>query len=191
MDVNEAIYQRRAVRRYTEQPVNRLVVMELIRAATQAPSALNLQPWAFAVFHDRALLDQFSKRAKEHLLATLSPTFELHPRSQTYAESAYDVFHGAGTVVVIYATGRRFNPTEDCCMAAQNFMLAAHALGLATCPVGFARSWFDLPEMKRELGVPENYMAVFPMVVGYPEGSTGIVPRKEPEIAAWKWTGPE
>ena len=187
MDLNEAIYRRRSTRRFTDREVGKAPLMEIIRVGTRAPSALNLQPWAFAVFHDRKFLESMSRRAKAHLVATLDPMFELQPRSQQYAETDYDAFYGAGTLVVIYASGRRFKPTEDCCLAAQNLMLAAHGLGLGTCPVGFTRPWFDLPEVKREFGIPESYTAVHPIVVGYPEGESKETPRKEPEIVSWKW----
>lgn len=188
MDVNEAIYHRRATRRYTEQPVSKAAVGEIIRAAIQAPSALNLQPWAFAVFHGRKLLEDLSQRAKSHLVATLNPMFELHPRSQMYADADFDVFYGAGTLVVIYATGRQFHPTEDCGLATQNLLLAAHGAGLATCPIGFVRPWFDLPEVKSEFGIPETCRAVFPVVVGYAGEQAQDVSRNEPDIVAWKWS---
>lgn len=187
MDVNEAIYHRRAVRHFSDQPVGKAAVRELLLAATQAPSALNLQPWAFAVFHGRTLLEGISHRAKSHLVATLSPMFELNLASQRYTETDFDVFYGAGTLIVIYATGRRFHPTEDCCLAAQNLMLAAHGAGLGTCPVGFVRPWFDLPEVKREFGISEACCAVFPVAVGYAVEPPKAVPRNEPEVVAWVW----
>ncbi len=187
MDVNEAIYHRRATRHFSDRPVGKAMVEELLRAATQAPSALNLQPWAFAVFHGRALLQGLSQRAKSHLVATLSPMFELHPASQRYSETDFNVFYDAGTLIVIYATGRRFHPTEDCCLAAQNLMLAAHGAGLATCPVGFVRPWFDLPEVKQEFGIPATCLAVFPVAVGYAAEPPAPVPRDEPDVVAWVW----
>jgi nitroreductase len=79
------------------------------------------------------------------------------------------------------------NPNEDCCLAAENLMLAAYGLGLGTCPIGYARPWFDLLETKRELDVPEHYAAVFPVVVGYPAGVPEPTPREEPNVVSWKW----
>ena len=50
----KAIYQRRAVRDYSDAEMTAALVQELLRAAAQAPSTMNQQPWAFAVFHGRA-----------------------------------------------------------------------------------------------------------------------------------------
>ena len=188
MDLNEAIYQRRSCRRYLDREVGAPAIHFLLKAAVQAPSALNQQPWVFAVFHGRDLLRDYSERAKRHLMATFPTSMDVHLRTEEfYARPDYDIFHGAGTLIVIYAALGKLNPAEDCCLAAQNLMLAAHAAGLGTCPIGFARPWLDLPETKRDLGVPESYTAVFPVVVGYPDGEPEPVERRDPEIVSWKW----
>jgi nitroreductase len=187
MDVLKAIHQRRSVRDFADTSVPRALVQEVIRAANQAPSALNLQPWAFAVFHGRERLADYSRRAKEHLLATTDASFGLDPRIDQYANRAANLFHGADTLVLICAKPGRFSPVEDCLLAAQNLMLAAHGLGLGSCPVGFARSWFNRPEVKAELGIPANYEAVLPVVLGHPAQPPPVVPRREPEIACWHW----
>jgi nitroreductase len=189
MDLNEAIYQRRAVRQYRVQAVEPEAVRRVLEAAVQAPSTLNQQPWAFAVIHGRARLEELSARVKAHLLATFPTTLELHLRTQDfYARDDYNVFHGADTLIVIYATHGREHPEEDCCLAAQNLMLAAHGLGLGTCPVGFVRSWLNRPEIKRELRVPDDYTAVFPVVLGHPASQPTSPPRRPPEIVSWEWS---
>lgn len=183
----EAIFYRRAVRSYAAREVDEELVRQLLLAAVQAPSAMNQQPWAFAVIHGRKRLRDLSERAKLHLVGSFPTSFELRPRSELYENPSYDLFHHAGTLVVIYAMQGRLNPSEDCCLAAENLMLAAYGLGLATCPIGFARSWFDLLEIKRELGVPEHYSAVMPITLGYPAGLTDPTSRDEPNVVAWKW----
>lgn len=187
MGLMEAIFHRRAVRRYSDRELDADTVQQLLTAAVQAPSALNLQPWVFAVFHGRLLLRDYSERAKRHLVATYPTRFELNSRSALYEDPGYDLFHGADTLVVIYAAAGQLHPNEDCCLAAENLMLAAYALGLGTCPIGFARPWLDLPETKRELGVPEHYRAVFPVVVGYPAGPVEPTSRDAPNVVSWKW----
>jgi nitroreductase len=185
--LTDAIFHRRAVRSYDPRPVERAAVNKLLLAAAQAPSAMNQQPWGFAVFHGNKRLRDYSERAKLHLIATYPTTWEVHSRSELYENPSYDLFHGANTLIVIYAMPGRLHPTEDCCLAAENLMLAAYGLGLGTCPIGFARPWFDLLETKRELDIPEHYTAVFPVAVGYPAGLTAAPERDEPNIVSWKW----
>ncbi|MEY4941618.1 MAG: Coenzyme F420:L-glutamate ligase, partial [Verrucomicrobiota bacterium] len=183
----EAIFHRRAVRHYAPTEVDAETVQKLLLAAVQAPSAMNQQPWLFGVFHGRKRLLDYSERAKRYLVATYPTGFELHPRSELYENPAFDIFHGANTLIVVYAERGQFNANEDCCLAAANLMLAAYGLGLGTCPIGFARFWLDRPETKRELNVPEHYTTVFPLVLGYPAGPTPATPRDEPGIVSWQW----
>lgn len=49
MDVFEAIHRRRAVRRYSPDPVNRKDILTILDAANWAPSAMNHQQWGFLV----------------------------------------------------------------------------------------------------------------------------------------------
>jgi nitroreductase len=185
MELIEAIYQRRAVRSYTDQPVAKTTVLELLQAAIQAPSAVNQQPWAFAVIFGKKRLDEYSERAKRHMFATLPQSLALHRRADQLASPDYNVFHHAGTLIVIYAKQAAHAPNEDCCLAAQNLMLAAHGMGLGSCPIGFVRPWLDLKEVKYEMGVPLHYAAVMPLVIGWPAGKAETPARMEPEIASW------
>lgn len=187
MEVLKAIYQRRATRHFTDAEVTKAVVRELIRAAAQAPSALNQQPWAFAVLHGRKRLEECSGRAKAHLLLKTDPSFGLDPRIDQYANAEVNIFHGADTLIVICAKPGRFTPAEDCFLAAQNLMLAAEGMGLGSCPIGFARPWFHQPDVKAELGIPATFSPVLPIVIGYPAQPPPAVPKHDPEIAGWHW----
>ena len=71
---------------------------------------------------------------------------------------------------------------EDCALAAQNLMLSAYAHGLGTCWVGFAQSFLNTSDAKKLLGLPEEWMAVAPIIVGYPRAVPIDVPRKAPTV---------
>jgi len=186
MDVMEAIYQRRSVRAYTDQPVDKATVEALIKAATYAPSSMNEQPWAFAVIQDPRKLASWSERIKAHVLKRLKPDSPMAKYREMLSNPDYDVFHRAGTLIIICARPGTHNGAEDCSLAAQNLMLAACATGLGTCPIGFARLWLSQARIKRSLGIPDAYVPVFPVVVGYPSGETPPVPRRAPEILLWQ-----
>lgn len=186
MDVLEAIRKRRAVRHYTDEPVEPGQVRRLLELAVQAPSAMNEQPWAFAVIQSRALLEDYSRRARTHLLQTVTNSPEWDRARDLLQQPEFNIFYNAGTLIVICARPDGVNPAEDCCLAAENLMLAACALGLATCPIGFARAWLNLPETRREFGIPAKYQPVFPLIVGYAAGEQEAPPRREPEVVAWK-----
>lgn len=186
MDVMEAIYRRRSVRAYTDQPVDKAIVEALIKAATHAPSSMNEQPWAFAVIQDQRQLASWSERIKAHMLKRLKPDSPMAKYRGMLSSPDYDVFHRAGTLILICARAGTHNGAEDCSLAAQNLMLAACSMGLGTCPIGFARLWLNQARIKRSLGIPDVYAPVFPVVLGYPGGETPPVPRRAPEILHWQ-----
>lgn len=186
MDVMEAIYNRRSVRAYTDQPVDKATVEALIKAATHAPSSMNEQPWAFAVIQNAKQLTQWSERIKTYVLNRLKPDSPLAKYREMISSPDYHVFHRAGTLIIICARPDAHNGEEDCCLAAQNLMLAACDLGLGTCPIGFARPWLSQVRIKRSLGMPDAYVPVFPVVVGYPSGETPPVQCRAPKILLWE-----
>ncbi len=186
MDAMDAIYGRRATRSFTSKPVARSMIEKAIDAAIHAPSAMNAQPWAFAVITGRARLSGCATRAKTHLLATLGGDSPLAKYRERLADPAFDIFYGAPALIVVCAKPAGLYATEDCCLAAENFMLAAHALGLGTCWIGFTRPWLQLPESKRELGIPASYTPVAPLALGHPRERPEPTPRDPPEII---WLG--
>ncbi len=185
MELMDAILTRRSVRSFTRRPVAKESIAELVRAATWAPSAVNQQPWAFVVIRNARRLDEYSDRAKQYMFAALPGALSMHRRAEALADPGYHAFHHAPVLVVIYAKPAQYDPARDCCMAAQNLLLAAHGLGLGACPVGFVRAWLDLPEMKRELDVPESCVAVMPIAIGWPHGQPEAPPRQEPDVMTW------
>ncbi len=186
MDVLDAIYHRHAIREFAPQVPDKAAIRSLITAAVQAPSAMNLQPWAFAVIKGRERLARISESAKAHLLKTMGAQSPLESYRENLSDPGFDIFYGAPVLVIICATSTAPGPNEDCALAAQTFMLAAHATGLGTCWIGFARPWLNEAEAKSEIGLPAAYAPVAPIILGYPKGTPIPHPRHEPEII---WIG--
>jgi nitroreductase len=187
----DAIYDRRAVRFYSSRVVQPEVVRKLIDAAIRAPSAVNQQPWAFVVVQDASLLRRLSDSAKTLMLSSMRPGTPTWTHRPILSDPAFNVFYDADTLIVICAHfGTSWPANEDCCLAAQNLMLAAHGLGLGTCPIGFAREALNAPAWKRELGIPDDHAAVIPVLVGYARQTSPPLPRDELRILSWK-SGPE
>jgi nitroreductase len=184
VDVVQAIGGRRAVRAYTGEALDHATVERLIHSAVQAPSAMDLEPWAFVVFEGCERLRDFSEQAKRVLLR--SPEESASPKIRAMlSDPAFNIFYGAPVLVVICATSARSQAAEDCCLAAQNLMLAAHAEGVATCPIGLARPWLNLPETRLALGIPPNWNPVFPVILGR-AGEHPASPGRRAPLLMWR-----
>lgn len=184
MELLQAIRERRAVRAYTDEVLDRATVERLIDSAVQAPSARDLEPWAFVIVEGRERLRTFSEEAKRVLLH--GPEGDGSPRIRAMlSDPAFDIFYGAPVLVVICATSDQSQAAEDCCLAAQNLMLAAHAESVATCPIGFARPWLNLPATKSALGIPRDWNPVFPIILGRSREHPASPGRRAP-ILMWR-----
>jgi nitroreductase len=181
MDIREAIYGRRAVREFTTEPVQEAAIRKLVDAAIQAPSAVNRQPWLFTIVKDRELLARISDEAKTHILRTSAAALASHHFLHILNDPKFDIFYGAPVLIVISAAQGPW-AIGDCALAAENLMLAAHAAGLGTCWIGFAKDWLETPDGKSILKLPETHIPVAPIIVGHPKSAPPAVPRTAPRI---------
>jgi len=182
MDLKDAVYSRRAVRAYKQDPIDEATIGALIDAAIQAPSAVNEQPWSFTVVRDKALLARVSDAAKAHMLATTPIGLLSHHFKETLSEPKFNIFYDAPVLIVIASKTEGPWAVIDCSLAAQNLMLAAREAGLGTCWIGFAQGYLATPAGKAAINLPPTYLPVAPIIVGHPVTFPAAVPRKPAEI---------
>lgn len=133
----EVIFNRRSVRKYKDQPVETEKIQKLLRAAMQAPSAGNQQPWEFIVVQEKYNLKKLS---------------EMSPYSKLIAD--------ASLAFVLLANEERMkfpeNWQQDMGAATQNILLEAVELGLGAVWLGVApledrvnyvKNMFDLQDI--------------------------------------------
>lgn len=182
MELMTAIRGRRSVRAFRPDRLARSEIESLIEAAIQAPSAVNEQSWGFVVIEDQAVLQRYSDAIKPGVLANLGSSSLPASFAKTLADPAYHVFHGAAALIVLYATSRDSFAAINCCLAAQNLMLAAFGQGLGSCWIGLAQGWLDHQTVKTELGIPADWSAVAPIIVGHPNEIPPAPPRASPKV---------
>ena len=185
MDLLEAIRDRRSVRAFAGG-ASRTEIEELLRLAVLAPSAMNAQPWAFAVVEDRALLQRISDRAKAHLLKIAGADPKIAHYRDRLADPAFDIFYGAPALIVICADREWPNAFADCYLAGENLLLAAHAMGLGTCCIGFAQPYLNEAEARAELSIPAAFQVALPIIVGRPAARPQPVSRRAPRVLSWR-----
>ena len=186
MDLITAISQRRSVREYSNAGIDQTTIRYLIDAAIAAPNAMNQQPWAFTVVRDQVVLEQISREAKAHLLASTPEGSQTDHFRSMLASPDFQIFYHAPVMILISGVGANRWLIEDCALAAENLMLAACGAGLGSCWIGFAQSYLGTSEGKRLLGLPAACTPVAPIIVGHPRELTAPVPRREPDI---RWIG--
>ncbi len=160
MDALEAIFTRRSVRKYTDEPVSEEDLRTLLEAAMSAPSASNRQPWHFIVVRERARLNAI---------------MDVHPYSKMLKEAPLAlVVCGDSDITEKYWV-------QDCSAATQNILLAARALGLGAVWLGVHTNPEREPPVKQLFELPENIHALCIIAVGHPAEEQGRVDRYQEE----------
>jgi len=188
MSLADALANRRSVRDYAPDRLDPKIIRGLLTAAVRAPTAIHQEPWSFAIVQSKALLKRISDRAKPMFLDEMHRAhMDRDGRAPTmFADPSFNVFHDAGTLIVVCANPTRPYAAADCWLAAENLMLAATAAGLGTCVIGSAVAALNTDEIKRELDIPQDAAAIAPIVVGVPAAAGAQTPRREPRILSWK-----
>ena len=137
MDVYEALYTTRAMRRVKPDPIPDADLHAIIEAATQAPSGGNIQPWHFLVITDK---DQRSKLGELYHEAWWAKRRDagIHgpediPETDRVARSAMrlaDEIGEAPAIVLLLAAAQGPAAMGSVIPSVQNLLLAARALGL-------------------------------------------------------------
>ena len=147
----EVIFNRRSIRKYVDKPVEKEKMEKLLRAAMQAPSAGNQQPWEFIIVEDKERLKKLS---------------EASPYSKMVANSPVTV------VLLSRKEGVKFPPCipQDMGAAAENLLLEAVQLGLGAVWLGIAPVQERMNYIKDLFSLPESIEPFALIPVGYPDG---------------------
>lgn len=156
-----SIYERRSVRSYDDRPVYIELISRVIDAGKMAPSAMNSQPWKFYILTTPDAIRAFSKE----IAAALEGRFHLAHGVDALA-SDDPIFHGAPVVIFITAPRDDEWGPIDVGMCAQNMLLAAHTLGLASCPVGLAK-YVEKTRIASTLHLAANEEVLLAVIMGY------------------------
>ena len=149
MEAIDAIISRRSIRKYTSAPVPGDIVDKLLKAAMNAPSASNEQPWCFVVIDDRRILDDIPK---------------FHPHSAMLKEAPLAIVVCGD---MLLRKGEAWW-VQDCSAATENLLLSAHAQGLGAVWLGVYPSEERVEGFKKLLELPEHIIPLSVVSIGYP-----------------------
>lgn len=211
-ETERVILQRRSNRLFKRKEVPEEMIRRCLEAARYAPSSGNDRAWEFVVIRDQELI----KRMEAACLKSLKLMSEqyLKPGSLT-AKAIWNLFSlwrpgdmdvrvitgmdtvalrnqlyfNAPVVIVILADVRGIGQVIlDAGICAQNLVIAAHAMGLGSCYVGFITALNSVPDkaIMQELGAVWPMRIAASIALGWPQGQIDrVVPRERPKVT-WK-----
>jgi len=176
----DVIMSRTSIRSFTGDPVSKEQLETILKAGMAAPTAMNGQPWRFVVVTD-----------KDKIAEVFASGFR------------GEMFTKAGAVIVVCGQTTQMRKPfgqpdapeeeqpnmfwyEDCSAAAENVLLAAHALGLgAVWTAGYPAEERIAP-IAAALGIPENVKPLCIIPVGVPAENPEPKDKWKPENIHWE-----
>ena len=159
------IKTRRSCRRYKPDQIDDRTLQAVLEAGTYAPTSKGQQSPFIVAVQDPALLKRLARMNADVMGTDSNP------------------YYDAPTYIFVFAPADGRNPVQDGSCVMQNLMLAAHALGLATCWINREREMFATDEgqaLMRQWGLPDGLMGIAAVAIGYADGAPDTPkPRKD------------
>jgi nitroreductase len=146
-NVLDLMYSRQRVRDFTDVPVSDDQVEAMLKAAMAAPSAQDRRPWHFVVVRKRKTLDKLAQVHKYAYMLEKAPLAVVVCGDQKVSEKYW---------------------VEDGCVATQNLLLAAKALGLGGVWISLYPKKKHQKAVRELLEVPDHVGVLCILALGTP-----------------------
>lgn len=155
MEFKEVIARRHSVRKFTDQPVDRGIIDEMIAEAMTAPSSRNSRSTGFMIVEDKSVLEAIS---------------EMRESGSAFVKDA------AAAIVVLGDAGKTDLWVDNASISTTFLMLSAVDKGLGSCWVhvnGRPRSKTDASKgmaedyLRELLGIKDNMKVLCVLALGY------------------------
>ena len=203
MNVLEAIYTRKSIRKFKEELVPKEDILKMLEAATQAPSPKHQQNWNFVVLTNREIINKMAEivtKSHERLgeIAKTEKDRKIHMSVIKY----YTCFKNAPVVVMVYGSEYKMieykilkennapqevldillspqSAAQGIGAAVENFLLAATQMGYGTCYMtGPTHAKVEIEEL---IGFDKSGFELMSMIaLGVPQEDTPNKPDRKP-----------
>ncbi len=163
-NINEnTIFIRRSIRTFIkEKKVESEKIDILLRAAMQAPSACNKQPWEYLVIDDEKIIDSIAPIDKHFVLAAKAPlVIIVLGNEKTSYRSENDL---------------AWYP-QDLSASIQNILLQATELGLGSVWIGTYPDEVRINGLKKHFNMPEHITPFAVIAIGYSNDNHKFIDR--------------
>ncbi|MDQ6697740.1 MAG: nitroreductase family protein [Actinomycetota bacterium] len=177
IDFFDVVLSQRACRSFTDRPVPDDVIERVLTAATHAPSAENIQPWALIVVRApelRSRIGELTRHAWQEGGRQFSADRLTPSMLEDVDRGALGGVSAAPVLIVVCGDTSRCVPAvleASIWPAVQNLLLAATASGLGSALTTLATRFGA--ELRGVLGLPEHVRAMAVIPLGHPAKELG------------------
>jgi len=186
METYKCIHSRISIREYTQKTIPKKTLLKLVKAASAAPSGLNVQPWYFLIIRNQKTIKQMRN--------IVCDTAELTMKYPEFVKKYKSFFNAPCLITACLNMNKRWyhlnNPSKiknteevfcnpdffSIAAAIQNILLAAHSMDIGTCWAGPEEAYVE--KFERLLNIRRPYRLVANITVGYYKKIPPKPPRK-------------
>ncbi|MBO4579956.1 MAG: nitroreductase family protein [Clostridiales bacterium] len=187
----DSIFARRSIRKYKDLEVSDELINKVIKAAAEAPSAKNRQPWKYIVFKGGAREEMLSVMDKGLDMALAEPSLPEQGKAGVMdAKNTLRIMRGAPVIILVLNTNGTspfgkpldiFSHITEICdsmsigASIENLLLAATEEGLGS--LWIANTFYAHEPLRAYLKSDKQLIAA--VALGYPDEDPVKRPRKE------------
>ncbi len=160
MNFKQLTEKRESCRSYSDKAVDKKLIVEILEAAANTPSACNSQPWKLVV-----CTDDVAKKMPECII---KPEYKIN-RWVGEAPAFIVVCETKARLIKSIDLDSQFYAQMDIGNVAGTICYAATDVGLSTCLLGM----FDDQKLKQLLGIPEDITIRLVITLGYAKNEGG------------------
>ena len=157
------ILTRRSIRKFTDKPIPKEILEDLVKAALHAPSGMGKQTWKFTVITNKDAI----KRLADAIQTTLN-------------RPGYNMYCPAAVIMPSNLRDSNWGREDNAC-ALENIFLAARSYGVGSVWINQMQNICDTPairEILNDFGVPADHVVYGMAALGYPDPDTAIPPKE-------------
>ncbi|GEN27143.1 NADPH-dependent oxidoreductase [Halovibrio variabilis] len=171
-DVIELLKSHRSIRKFSDRPIPRETLLELIKAGQGAATSSHVQAYTVIHVKNQANREQIAELAGgQGYIATCADFLVFCADMKRPTEAS----ERTGANVVRGMTEQLLVATVDTALMAQNVVVAAESEGLGICYIGGIRN--NPQAVSDLLRLPAHVYPVFGLCLGYPEDEPEVKPR--------------
>jgi nitroreductase/NAD-dependent dihydropyrimidine dehydrogenase PreA subunit len=184
---------RRSIRRYKEEPVERVILEKLMDIVRYAPTGRNRQDVQWLVIHDTREVRRLIAMAVGWMRSTadsgnpLAVRYNLSGMVQAWEEGRDHICHNAPHLVIAHVHEENPVARTNAIIALAHLDIVAPSFGLGACWGGiFMQAVSNREPLRTALGLPAGHSAVHCLMLGYPSNRYQRPPKRNPVDIVWR-----
>ena len=192
-DTEKFLRQRRSIRKYKREKVDKQAIEKIIDIARYAPSGHNSQPLNWRVVYDTDKVKEVVNQVIEWMKLTreqnpkIAKLFQFDMLINSWEKDKKDLICRNAPHLIICHSDEKIETAPIAGYTAIAYLeLAAPALNIGTCWAGYLNTAINsYPPLKETISIPESHKVYGAVMVGYPKFNYKRAPLRKLKNIEW------